>query len=205
MSCSHASALAGTIRFLACFLLTVGLAGCQSQSQSQTQVPAEPPAGDSALSALPEPKPETPTVSRGPRAMPDFVLQDLAGHTVKLSDYTGKAVLINFWATWCPPCKAELPDLVEIQKQFGGDRFTVIGVSLDQTGIEGVRRFVQDWGLNFPILMGNEDVVVSYGNFRGIPTTFLLDSRHELARKYTGLVTRKMVESDLAKVFDNQA
>jgi len=189
------------------------IAGCQSQSQPQ--VAALPGAGDTtAISPLegpptaqPDPADSTATAppGRSPKAMPDFVLQDLAGNRVKLSDFSGKAVLLNFWATWCPPCKAELPDLVEIQKQFGGDQFTVIGVSLDQTGVEGVRRFVQEWQLNFPILMGNEDIVVSYGNFRGIPTSFLLDSRHELTRRYTGLVTRKMLETDLSKVFDPQA
>jgi cytochrome c biogenesis protein CcmG/thiol:disulfide interchange protein DsbE len=114
-------------------------------------------------------------------------------------------VFINFWATWCPPCKAELPDLVELQSKHGGERFTVIGVSLDQTGVDAVREFVRERGLNFPILMGNEDVVVQYGNFRGIPTSFLLNAQHELARRYTGLVTREVVESDLSRVFDGQA
>lgn len=142
---------------------------------------------------------------RSPDAMPDFELQDLSGRPVRLSDYAGKAVLINFWATWCPPCKAELPDLVELQRTHGGDRFTVIGVSLDQTGVSGVTDFVKEHGLNFPILMGNEDVVIQYGNFRGIPTSFLLNAEHELERKYTGLVTRKMLETDLTRLFDGKA
>lgn len=174
------------------------LAGCSSQPDNSSaalpQGTAQPPA-DSA----------SPQRVRSPKAMPDFVLQDLAGKPVRLSDYSGKAVLINFWATWCPPCKAELPDLVELQQTHGGERFTVIGVSLDQTGVAGVREFVRERGLNFPILMGNEDVVIQYGNFRGIPTSFLLNPDHELERRYTGLVTRKMVESDLSRLFDRPA
>lgn len=189
----------------ACWVLSLAavflLCGCQSKNDQQSaQVPAVAgSAPDTGAAAAGH------TASRSPNAMPDFVLQDLTGREVHLSDYAGKAVLINFWATWCPPCKAELPDLVEIQRTHGGDRFTVIGVSLDQTGVEGVQQFVNEKGLNFPILMGNEDVVIQYGNFRGIPTSFLLNANHELARKYSGLVTRQMVESDLSHLLDEQA
>jgi peroxiredoxin len=182
-------------------LATLALSGCGQQTDLQSaavpETPAEAPRSDSSAPA--------PSPVRSPRAMPDFVLQDLSGRTVRLSDYAGKAVLLNFWATWCPPCKAELPDLVDLQNTHGGDRFTVIGVSLDQTGVDGVRAFVNDQGLNYPVLMGNEDVVIQYGNFRGIPTTFLLNAEHELERRYSGLVTRKMVESDLSHLFDEQA
>ena len=183
------------------FTATTALA-LSCQSQAENKLAARPGGSDTATSQQADSANLPKAAERSPRAMPDFVLQDLSGYTVKLSDYAGKAVLINFWATWCPPCKAELPDLVELQKQFGGLRFTVIGVSLDQTGMAGVRDFVQQQGLNYPVLMGNEDVVIQYGNFRGIPTSFLLDSQHELARKYTGLLTRKMVETDLASVFE---
>lgn len=194
-----------TLKILRLSLAAAAVLAFSCQSKPQNKVAARPEANDSSVALQPD-SAKVPTVaSRSPKAMPDFALLDLSGHTVRLSDYAGKAVLINFWATWCPPCKAELPDLVELQKQFGGDRFTVIAVSLDQTGMAGVRDFVQQQGLNFPVLMGNEDVVIQYGNFRGIPTSFLLDSEHELARKYTGLVTRKMVETDLASVFDEQA
>ena len=184
---------------LVAFTASVQLSGCGS--------PADEPAGEFSQ-AMPVQKPADSSavaVTRSPKAMPDFELQDLSGRPVRLSDYAGKAVLLNFWATWCPPCKAELPDLVELQRTHGGDQFVVIGVSLDQTGVHGVREFVAERGLNYPILMGNEDVVIQYGNFRGIPTTFLLNTQHELERKYTGLVTRKMVESDLTRLFDGQA
>jgi peroxiredoxin len=194
-----------TSRILLVALAAIAAFALSCQSQPQDKVAAQPEANDSSVALQPD-SARVPTAAlRSPRAMPDFALLDLSGNTVRLSDYAGKAVLINFWATWCPPCKAELPDLVELQKQFGGDRFTVIGVSLDQTGMAAVREFVQQQGLNFPVLMGNEDVVIQYGNFRGIPTSFLLDSEHELAHKYTGLVTRKMVETDLASVFDEKA
>lgn len=182
-------------------LVALALCGCRSQTEQETV-------------ALPEDSGDRPvdttdelglTSDRSPNAVPNFSLQDLSGRPVRLSDYAGKAVLLNFWATWCPPCKAELPDLVDIQRTHGGDRFTVIGVSLDQTGMAGVREFVNERGLNYPVLMGNEDVVIQFGNFRGIPTSFLLNTKHELARRYTGLVTLKMVESDLSRLLDEQA
>jgi peroxiredoxin len=194
--CGRFSALA---KGAGAVVLAASLCACQSGSE---QTSAALPQGTG------EPVPaDSQKVSRvrSSKAMPDFVLQDLSGQPVRLSDYAGKAVLINFWATWCPPCKAELPDLVELQNTHGGDRFTVIGVSLDQTGVAAVREFVRERGLNFPILMGNEDVVIQYGNFRGIPTSFLLNPDHELARKYPGLVTRRMVETDLSRLFDHPA
>jgi len=180
-------------------LVPLLLCGCQSASQGDQAAVPEIRPGDSSGTQ------PSAAVARSPQAMPDFVLQDLTGQAVRLSDYAGKAVLLNFWATWCPPCKAELPDLVALQNEFGGERFTVLGVSLDQTGVNAVRDFVRERGVNYPILMGNEDVVVKYGNFRGIPTTFLLYPSHELARKYSGLVTRDMVASELTKIFSEPA
>lgn len=137
--------------------------------------------------------------------MPDFVLQDLDGATVRLSDYAGKAVFVNFWATWCGPCKAEIPDLVELQKQYSGDGFTIVGVSLDQTGVGTVRDFAQRNGLNYPVLMGNQQVVTQYGNFRGIPTSFLLNDKHEKVKQYTGMVPRQQLVADIEALLNGKA
>jgi peroxiredoxin len=150
------------------------------------------------------PKPDA-SSERSPRAMPDFILKDLDGKTVRLSDYAGRAVLINFWATWCAPCKAELPELVEIQREFGSDGFTILGISLDQVGPAAVRRFAQTFGLNYRILMGNPTVVAQYGNFRGIPASFLLNERHEQVRRYIGLITRAQLTRDLENLLASQA
>jgi len=183
---------------LALLAALTSMTGCQGSAQSETPVLAESAHND----------PETmvnPGIPRSPDAMPDFVLTDLDGNMVKLSDYAGQAVLLNFWATWCPPCKAELPDLMEIQSEFSGVDFTVVGVSLDQSGPAKVRRFVDEHGINFPILMGNQTVVVQYGNFRGIPTSFLLNTRHEQVKRYTGLVTKRQLERDLENVIGGAA
>ena len=175
--------------------------GCQDSPRVETSAVAESSStarntADSAASIA------RPRVPRSADAMPDFVLTDLDGNTVHLSDFEGKAVLVNFWATWCPPCRQELPDLVDIQSEFGGERFTVLGVSLDQTGPSTVRRFAQEMNLNFPLLMGNQEVVTQYGNFRGIPTSFLLNQRHEQVKRYMGMVTKNQLSGDLNSLFD---
>ena len=141
------------IRTLAGLLSAVALwavvGGCSSDVQSESAaVPRaveEPPA-----------PPAAPPAERSTDAVPEFELLDLDGRTVHLSDFAGRNVLLNFWATWCPPCKAELPDLVEVQRQYGGDDFTIIGISLDRVGPVKVQEFVRQAGLNYPILMRND-------------------------------------------------
>jgi thiol-disulfide isomerase/thioredoxin len=175
------------------------MTGCDSGAQSENTF-AEADASDKAVVTE-----TTAQVERSPNAMPDFALQDLEGNVVRLSDYAGQTVLINFWATWCGPCKIELPDLVDIQKDLGDKNFVVIGVSLDRTGPAPVRRFVERAGLNYPILMGNQDVVIQYGNFQIIPTSFLLAPNHEKVKEYTGLVPKKQLVTDIQKVLGGPA
>jgi thiol-disulfide isomerase/thioredoxin len=172
-----------------------GVSGCSSDVQSES----------SALPPQTAGQPAAKSPARSATAVPDFVLQDLRGNTVRLSDFAGKAVFINFWATWCPPCKAELPDLVEVQSEFGGDDFVIVGISLDQIGPAAVQAFVQKAGLNFPILMGNQEVVDAYGSFRGIPTSFLLNASHEEVRRYTGMITKKQLVRDLQGILEGSA
>jgi len=150
---------------------------------------------DSDLATIDDSSPvdETRTATRSPHAMPDFSLPDLDGNHVRLSDHADKVVLVNFWATNCAPCRREMPDFVEIQNEYDSDMFTIIGISLDLGGEDRVSRFVDDYGLNFPIVMGNQDVVIDYGNIRGIPTTFILNKDHELVAKRVGMVTRDMI------------
>jgi thiol-disulfide isomerase/thioredoxin len=190
------------IFFAFVFLTFAG--GCSSDVQSESA--AEPGAAEAdGTAALPKtatpPAPQDssaqPEAGRSAQAAPDFELYDLDGRVVHLSDFAGKSVLLNFWATWCAPCKAELPDLVEVQRQYGGDGFVIVGISLDRIGPAKVREFVRSAGLNYPILMGNGDVVAAYGNFQMIPTSFLLNASHEKVKQYTGLVTKAQLVRDL--------
>jgi peroxiredoxin len=107
---------------------------------------------------------------------PDFTLTDLQGHVVKLSDLRGKAVVLNFWATWCPPCKQEIPWFVDLQKRYGPEGLQVVGVNMDDEGDQkNVAKFAAENSINYPVLLGKENVAAAYGGIDYLPTTFYID------------------------------
>jgi cytochrome c biogenesis protein CcmG/thiol:disulfide interchange protein DsbE len=128
---------------------------------------------------------------------PDFTLTDIYGKEVKLSDYRGKTVLLNFWATWCPPCKAEMPWFVDLQKRYGDQGFQVIGVSMDDGGPEDVAKFTRAIGVNYPILMGKEDVAQQYGSVEFLPTTFFIDRQGKIVERIYGIKERREIEAEV--------
>jgi len=123
---------------------------------------------------------------------PDFDLQSLEGKNVKLSDFRGKAVLLNFWATWCGPCKIEMPWFVELQKEYGPQGFQVVGVAMDEASAEDIAKFVRQMGVNYPILLGKEAVGQSYGGVGVLPTTFFIDRDGKLVAREFGLQSRSV-------------
>jgi peroxiredoxin len=129
------------------------------------------------------------------KAAPLWELKDLEGKTVKLSDFKGKVVLLNFWATWCPPCRQEIPDLVALQNQYKDQGLVVLGVSLDQTGTAGVKSFATRMKINYPIVMGDEKTAVAYGNIEAIPTTFFIDRAGNVAGMHQGGASQAMFEA----------
>src|SRR5438128_6377752 len=106
---------------------------------------------------------------------PGFELETLDGKTVKLADFRGKAVLVNFWATWCGPCKIEMPWLVELQKEYGPQGFQIVGVAMDDASTEEIAKFAQQMGVNYAVLLGKEAVGQSYSGVGVLPTTFFID------------------------------
>ena len=117
---------------------------------------------------------------------PDFVLRNLEGREVKLSDYAGKVVILDFWATWCPPCRAEIPHFVQLQKEWGSKGLQVIGVSLDREGVKVLKPFAKKYRMNYLVLIGDSKVVKVYGSIRSIPTTFVIDRNGIIYKKYVG-------------------
>ena len=105
---------------------------------------------------------------RATDAASDFKLQDLEGKTVKLSEFKGKPVLLDFWATWCPPCRASIPGIEKLHKSYGGKGLVVLGISLDQGGWDSVKDFVTESGITYTVLKGTDDVATKY-NVRTIP------------------------------------
>ena len=134
------------------------------------------------------------------RVAPDWQLKNLEGQAVKLSDFKGKVVLLNFWATWCPPCRREIPDFVALQKQYGDKGLVVIGVSVDEGGAEVVKPFVKKMGINYPIVLGDQKTAAAYGGIQVVPTTFVIDKTGKIAAQHEGGADRTTFEAEIKKL-----
>ena len=130
---------------------------------------------------------------------PDFTLQTLEGKTVHLSDFRGKGVLLNFWATWCQPCKIEMPWFAELQRQYGPQGLQILGVAMDDAGPEEIGKFAHDLGVNYPILVGQEAVGNAYGGVQFLPATFYIGRDGKVRDKVFGLKGRGEIEDSVKK------
>jgi cytochrome c biogenesis protein CcmG/thiol:disulfide interchange protein DsbE len=122
---------------------------------------------------------------------PEFALKDADGKVVHLSDYKGKVVLLDFWATWCGPCKIEIPWFMELQRQNKDKGFEVLGVAMDDEGWETVKPFLADLGVNYRVVIGNDATAQIYGGVDALPTTFLIDRTGKIAAIHVGLASKK--------------
>ena len=130
---------------------------------------------------------------------PEFTLQSLDGKTVHLVDFRGKAVLLNFWATWCEPCKIEMPWFVELQKQYGPEGLQVVGIAMDDASQEDIAKFASNMGVNYPILIGKEAVGDAYGGVQFLPATFYIGRDGKVVDKVFGLKGRGEIEENIKK------
>ena len=129
---------------------------------------------------------------------PDFQLKDLDGKNVRLSDLRGKAVLLNFWATWCPPCKIEMPWFVDLQKQYGPQGLQIVGVAMDEGNAhDAVAKFAKEMGLNYPVLLGNDKIADQYGGVDALPTTFYIGRDGKIVTRVFGLVSHSEIEDNV--------
>ena len=130
---------------------------------------------------------------------PDFKLPALDGKYLELSDLRGKAVLLNFWATYCDPCKVEMPWFAELQKEYGPQGFQVVGVAMDDASAEEIAKFTREMGVNYPILKGKDSVADSYGGVSVLPTTFFLDRDGKVIAREFGLQSRSVFVDHIKK------
>jgi thiol-disulfide isomerase/thioredoxin len=135
---------------------------------------------------------------------PDFALQSLDGKTMRLSDFRGKAVLLNFWATWCGPCKIEMPWFVELQNQYAAQGFQIVGVAMDDASKEDISKFAKDMGVNYPILIGKESVGDEYGGVPALPESFLIGRDGKIVDKILGLRGKAEIEDAIKKALDTR-
>jgi len=135
------------------------------------------------------------------KTAPDFALKDANGQTTHLSDYKGKVVLLDFWATWCGPCKIEIPWFMEFEQQFKDRGFAVLGVSMDEDGWNVVKPYIQDMKINYRVVLGNEEIGELYGGLDSLPTTLLLDRQGKIASIHVGLSQGKEdFKNDIAQL-----
>lgn len=175
------------------------LAGRMSRFQPENILLKIPNVGPDA-DAIPASAPAKPLADE-----PDVTFKDLRGNDLSLSNLRGKVVLVNFWATWCEPCRSEIPVLIELQDKYGDKGFTVVGASLDD-GTDVVERFVQhiqfDVGgrertISYPIVMGSDGITDKFGGLLGPPVTYLISRDGKIMKKYTGVVDEIQIINDV--------
>lgn len=131
---------------------------------------------------------------------PDFTLFDIYGEEKNLSDFRGRVVILDFWATWCPPCKAEIPHFIELYNEYKDKGLEIIGVALDLNAEKVVRAFAEENGITYTLLLGEKEVSDLYGGIRSIPTTFVIDRKGEIRKKYVGYRDKEVFEKDIKEL-----
>jgi len=128
---------------------------------------------------------------------PDFTLTSADGSSIRLSDYRGKVVVLNFWATWCPPCRAEIPWFAEFQRTFGNQGLAVIGISMDEDGWKAVRPYLDKEKMKYPVGIGGEWLARKFGGVESLPETLLIGRDGRIVRRHTGIVSRSEYEREI--------
>jgi thiol-disulfide isomerase/thioredoxin len=164
-------------------LFGIGIIGCKKNEKVQPINKTNPPIENKESAGL----------------APNFDLTSTDGKNVKLSDFRGKVVIVDFWATWCPPCRKGIPDLIELQNEFK-DKLVVIGVSLDQDTKPDVVPFIKKYGINYPVVYGTNQVIMDYGSINAIPTSFVINKEGKIVDKHIGLVPKSDLETKIKEI-----
>lgn len=135
---------------------------------------------------------------------PDFSLADLSGRQVHLSSYRGKVILLDFWATWCVPCREETPQLVDLQNKYGSQGLQIVGVSMDD-GPEPVRDFYQHFKMNYPVIMGDAKTGELYGGVLGLPIAFIISPDGRIRSKHIGSTDISVFEKEVVKLLPQKS
>lgn len=138
----------------------------------------------------------------GDMIAPAFTVKTVDGRTLKLSDLRNKPVIIDFWATWCGPCRASMPDLNNMQARYGAKGLTVIGLSVDESGPAPVKRFAAQLGVRFTIAMANDDILDAYGPIRSIPATFFINRKGEIVRRVVGRIDPETMNTYVQEIMN---
>lgn len=139
-----------------------------------------------------------------PKPAPDVTVETMDGETIALANRPGEVLLVNFWATWCAPCRKEIPDLVDLQNEFGPQGLTVIGVSLDQQGAEVVKPFLDEYAINYPIVLDAEGAVEkAFGGVYGLPMTYVIGPEGRIQHRVLGLFPTEEMQPKITALLAN--
>ena len=133
---------------------------------------------------------------------PGWELQGLDGKTVHSTDFKGKVVVLDFWATWCQPCQAEISGFIELQKKYQAQGLAIVGVSVDQASSDTVKSFVQEMGMNYPVVLADTKVVTAYGGIAGLPTTFVIDRTGRIVKQHLGFTEKEEIEAEIKSLLN---
>ncbi len=137
------------------------------------------------------------------KSMPSFSLPDVVtGDMVDSKDFDGKTLLVTFFATWCPPCMQEVPDLISLQNKYAPKGFSVVALSVDQGGMGVVKKLVEKRSINYPVLLADSSTARNFGGVVGIPTSFLVNSKGHVVKKYPGYVPHTILENDIKRIMN---
>ena len=135
-------------------------------------------------------------------AAPDFTVTDIDGKKFALSDSKGKVVLLDFWATWCTPCRAEIPHFVEMQQKYGPQGFQVIGISMDDDA-KPVKEFYRQFNMNYPVAVGDDKLAQSFGGVLGLPVNFIIDREGRIHAKYLGATDVSVIDKAVSELLNS--
>ena len=132
-----------------------------------------------------------------PQKAPNFSLKTYDGKIIELAKLKGTVVVVNFWATWCPPCRAEIPDFIKVYDTYISKGLEIVGIALDEDGWPKVKPFLEKNKINYPIVLGNAEVIQQYGGIEGIPTTFIVDKKGNIVDHQVGMLTKGILEQKI--------
>jgi len=140
------------------------------------------------------------TASAGDVKAPSFSVKGVDGHTVKSSEFKNRPLVVDFWATWCAPCRASMPHLSELQERYAKEGLAIVGMSVDETGPKLVERFAKGLGVKFTIAMANDETLDAFGPIRSIPTTFFINRKGEIVRRVVGFVDSETMDGYVQEI-----
>lgn len=132
---------------------------------------------------------------------PNFSLKTAKGTSLQLSKLKGKVVLVNFWATWCGPCREEIPGFLELYAKYKPQGLEIVGISMDENGWDDIKPFVEQFKITYPIVLGNEKVAKDYGDIYGLPTSFVVDKKGFIVDRHIGYMTKELLEEKIRDLF----